>query len=216
MYLHIPKTAGMWVKSVLEPITEYSSLHNIPPAQPDRSHVYTFVRNPWSWYVSFYQFHTKGSETFNLSFSPIGNAIVRGNSFEEFIYSATNPTIKDKRKILNYVKLDVLAHKIEAAWLNDVFTSWLDSDDGLYQHFCNVYCRYATRIGTFENIRNDLLDMVTESGELTPELQDRIINSPPVNVTIDQIDYHTYYTHELYEYVNLSSTKLLKVKHYEF
>jgi hypothetical protein len=216
VYLHVPKTAGMWVADVLKPITLSHTLHDIPTSRPQQKHVFAFVRSPWSWYASFYQFHVSGSDKYHLSFSPVGRAMVTDISFEEFVHNSIDPTVKYKQKILNYIKLDAWAHKVDAGWLHELFTTWLESNDGLYQHFCNIYCRYATKVGMFENLRSDLLDMVSEANDLTPIVLENIVSSPPLNVTATEFDYTTLYTHDLYDAVKLSSAKLIEMKNYEF
>jgi hypothetical protein len=65
VFLHLPKTAGIFVTEVLrdelgppaEVLETHAGWDSIPSGARDRP-VLMFVRNPWDWYVSWYHFWT--------------------------------------------------------------------------------------------------------------------------------------------------------------
>lgn len=218
VFLHIAKTAGIWVKNILEPITVSHKFHSIPVEQPELRNVFVFARNPWDWYVSFYQFHTNGSETFKQQneICPI-LSMLPTLSFEEFIKNANSPTVEFKKKVFNLTKLHHLNSNDE---LKDVdcyiHETWISSDKGYFQHIYDLYTKYAVMVGSLENIRYDLITMLHQCKELTPELEMNIIQTVPVNVTYNKNDYRQYYTTELAKYVEHANAGIIADKGYTF
>lgn len=220
LFLHIPKTAGIWVIDVLKPITDDHLFHAVPQEKPSKPNVYAFVRNPWDWYHSFYHFQKNGSETFGAEFdlTALLTELPNGDTFEDFVKMANNPTKEYKQKTYNKQRLQKLMNVDPHLDHVDMYihSTWLESDVGFYQHVCNLYTKYITRLCTFENIRQDLASCLKECEEYTPELQDRIDNTRPINVTYNPSNYRTHYNSDLVEIVANSNKQIINQYGYTF
>jgi len=114
IYLHLPKTGGTWVNHVLTPIAIEQRSHHIPTDVVEHDNVFCFVRNPWDWYVTLYQFFHHGSSSFNGEHNfflsethPVLLALFKDITFEDFIIELNYPNKKFKErfsKILNLQK----------------------------------------------------------------------------------------------------------------
>lgn len=217
VFLHVPKTAGVWVRDVLKPITQSFVMHEIPQTQPNRDHVFMFARNPWDWYVSYYQFHISGSETFdNNPTKSAALAALSELSFSEFIKCVNEPTDKYRKRARIFMRINHdLDHDFDTAE-TVIYRSWVDSDASYFQHMYNLYSRYTTKIGTIENIQQDLVDMLYTSGDFSPELVHAVLNNGPVNVTYNKPDYRSYYSDDLIDIVARNNQQIITDHGYKF
>jgi len=202
IYLHIPKTAGTWVRNVLEPVKVKWIEHGIL-FEPQTKPVFAFVRNPWDWHVSFYHFSQQGSEYFqhiNNRPHPIAQTLPKGHTFADFINFVCNPTAEYKRKLLSIHKLRSKIYNKndeESVAEGHIFQTWIDADVGLYQHICNTYTKYADKIGKHETVREDLLEFTQQVSDCTDVIADRISSTPPMNITAINQDRNSFYNTEL-------------------
>lgn len=229
-YLHIPKTAGMWTRNVLEPITLDYEEHGIPPVGFTHPNVYAFVRNPWSWYHSMYTFLSRGSEVFDktqLKFVPVLDLLEQPKSFTQFLSSLCTPNKLFKQRILQYYRLlfrDELQQKNNLVNLDKqleedpegrILIEWLDRDTSYYEQVASNYLRFATFVGKYENLREDLTTMLEMSGDMTPAIRERIVNAEPFNVTNGSCSYEPFYDYHMSEMVECTSS-FLKPYNYSY
>jgi hypothetical protein len=227
-YLHIPKTAGMWTRNILQPVTLEYEEHGIPPAGFSHPNVYAFVRNPWSWYYSMYTFLTKGSEVFSksgLKFVPVLDLIEQPKSFNQFLHSLCTPSKMFKQRILQYYRLlfrDEQQQKNTLVDLNRqleedpegrILIEWIDRDISYYEQVASNYLRYATVVGKYETLRDDLLMMLRHSGDSTIDIEQRVVNDLPFNVTAGSTDYRPVYDYHMAEVVEWTSKFLEPYKY---
>jgi hypothetical protein len=228
VYLHNPKTGGTWLQHILKPYTLEYIEHYVPNKPFDTPHVFTFVRNPWSWYVSLYLFLKNGSEHWNASKDfkpPIIQVLPEGSDFSEFIKWSTVPTQSFKNKVFSIYRIFEMTHRKKSEYIEAealarpegvILTEWCKRDVSYYNVICDVYTRYATTIGQYENLKPDLIKMMTQSGELTDELLSSIENTGPINVTCDKDDYRVYYNDTTRQMVAETSKELIEKYNYEF
>jgi hypothetical protein len=99
--------------------------------------------------------------------------------------------------------------------MHDFWIPWFESKEPFYQYKFKYYLDNVTKIGTMENIRDDLESMLLYAGDLTPELSAEIHNHPKRNVGVDA-DYRTYYNEETYEIVRRSTLPIIEQFDYKF
>jgi hypothetical protein len=221
VFLHVPKTAGKWVASVLSPITMSAVMHLVPTTKPSQPNVFCFVRNSWDWYVSYYQFHKTGSEMFSpTTVTPLTFRKFYGNeSFEEFVSLMTNPSDEFKTHFNNVLRLNKMSKSSKEIDHDQTYMldqNWLNSNDSFYFSIFKMYSRFATRVGKFENLRDDLISILIESDELTSEVEDKINNTDIINKTLDKADYQQYYTTTSRDQVEKASALMIEEFGYKF
>jgi len=228
VYLHNPKTGGTWLKHILDPILVEYIEHHVPLGPFDHTNTFTFVRNPWSWYVSLYLFLKNGSEHYKASTKikpPIIQALTGDKNFEDFIKFSTSPDLAFKKKVFSIYRIFELsgmktqtydAIQILSKPEGVILTEWMNTDKSYYNVICDVYTRYAHTIGKYETLKPDLIKMVTQSGDISAELLERIENTPPINVTADKDDYRSYYNDSTRQLVANTSKELIERYGYEF
>lgn len=225
-YLHIPKTAGTWVRTVLEPITLSHVDRAIPPIGFKHDHVYTFVRNPWAWYVSVYNFLNHGSELMNKP-SALFRLLDKPKTFNDFVQSLCYPTPQFKNKLNQFYRLTFKEQLQNTGNLIDldqqlktdphgiIYNTWVNNDVSFYEQLASVYMKYCTKIGKYETVQQDLVDMLTDSNELTDNIKNSIDKLGKINVTSKQVDYRTFYDTKTIEAVEQTS-KFLKEFNYTY
>lgn len=228
-YLHIPKTAGTWLSTVLSPISTFQEIHLIPQDGFNHSNVYSFVRNPWSWYVSLYTYLMNGTETGMVADyirNPFLIGIEGSITFEKFLYSCCEPSRTSKFHALKNHEILLeenlkknkclnIDQEIKNNYRTIIYNKWLDNDISFYEQVASVYLKFCTKVGKYENLKNDLLIMLKESNELTEEVLSFIENRPKMNVTLNQNDYRSYYTTKTIDLVEQTS-KFLNDYKYNF
>jgi hypothetical protein len=209
-YLHIPKTGGTWVRHVLRPIALVELHHQLPVSRSEN--VFAFVRNPWAWYVCSYNASLYGSKDDPANPSdPLIIALGKKPTFEEFIWSQVAPSLLFKKKIYALFKL----RQIDNALLS-LAEQWIEQDIGWYQLMCDMFLENTTKVGTTENIKNDLKEMLLLSNELTDEIDNSLETMPPKNSGNIKVNYQLMYNNELQQAVYDSSKSLIDRFNYSF
>jgi hypothetical protein len=226
IYLHNPKTAGTWLRYVLEPVTVDWLEHHVPEQPFSHTNTFSFVRNPWSWYVSLYLFLRNGSEKFAKTYPikpPILQALSGSKDFADFIQAATYPTPEFKQKVYSIYRVLKQIKPFEEPYLQQqrdpegvILTKWIEEDVSYYAVMCDVYTRYAHTIGKYETVKADLLEMTKTCGDLTDEVLYRIENTEPINVTANKDSYQTYYNDVTMKMVADTSAELIDQYGYTF
>ena len=98
IFVHMPKTGGIWVADVMRKLVgasmvprtqRHTTVNDIPEDLRKSRTVFGTIRDPWSWYVSLWQHLQNGVDG-----PPILRAIGEGNEgFPAFIKGMTDPRI---------------------------------------------------------------------------------------------------------------------------
>lgn len=230
VFLHVPKTGGTWVKEVLSSHQLDFKEHSLDiPATHDNKPVFVFVRNPWAWHVSFYNYmksvpyeNMRSPKTSPQLITLIWKHIFHSDaSFEEFIYKfASSPDDEFKKKINSLKRLRAIYLEAE-----HIDTTHLDmgglspfkqyASTGIYQSLIDEYTALATQVGKTESIRADLKSMLASVDELTSDIEKKIDILAPANAG-DPADYRKYYTAETQQLVAKSAESMIKRFNYDF
>lgn len=99
LYLHLPRTAGTFVTNLLEKtgvgsrtvgtLGVHDGVRKISPIQKEDRLIFGSIRDPWSWYVSYYSWF-KSPKTGQLN-GPIAELCGNRASFEEALRMMTTP-----------------------------------------------------------------------------------------------------------------------------
>ena len=226
-FLHIPKTAGTWVRNVLQPITVGHIDRWVPPDDFKHDHVYAFVRNPWEWYFSVFNFLNHGSE---LMLEPKKNffrLIGNPKSFDEFVVALCDPKQEVKSNLLKFYRIHFKNQLKETDNLVDfdaqlaadphgiIYSKWVNNNVSFYEQIASVYLNHCTRVGKYETVRQDLIAMLSDSNELTDEIQKDIDTRSKLNVTVNRDDYRLHYNTKTIELVEQTS-QFLSAYNYKF
>jgi hypothetical protein len=198
VFVHVPKTGGIWLKGVLprdwwvQALDAHTERWRVPKEYADLP-VLAFVRNPWDWYVSLYEYGRRlevGED------DQVHSLFFNGDSFESFLNEALSTrTIPDligdwmRRYDLDYYTA------LFRAMTQPVETTW---------------------IGRFENLREDLLRFAEEHDvPISPEIRAKILNAPRRNVS-KRRPYRSYYNDELRDLVATRSRPMVRLFGYSF
>ena len=229
VFLHVPKTGGNFVRELVRPMaieeSQYTHAVLVPPHH--YNNVFCFVRNPWSWYVSVYNFYQSGSTQYALPRvkTPILNALGPNATFDDFIRNTTFPTLAFRTKlknintiIKNTTLVDLSTDINNPAGLNgdESAINFTNQETSFYYAILERYVPLCTIIGKYENLRSDLVKILTQTGEITDALVSEINKKPPVNTGYYTDDYRLYYTDETKKLVADSSKEMIDRFGYEF
>lgn len=201
VYSHLPKTAGNWANTVLSDITVDIGYHGLP--EKNNLPIISSIRNPWAWYVSWYNF---------LNFInkiPVNHFdyVKYNSSFEDVLYTLINPSKMIKFK---YQKSTLLS-----PWKSKVAELWLDNDCSFYTHLYNVYTKDADQIFRTENAHAELRSCLSDLNLLTGEIETKIRTVDKINVGL-KVDYRLYYTTETVKLVADSHKEIIDRFGYTF
>lgn len=225
VYLHVPKTAGIWMREVLKPVAIEERAHAIPDREilKKYKHIFGFVRNPWSWYVSLYSYITKGSNIHNPTFpvDPLFVAFGHTPTFEEFVTTLVEPPNIYKKKLyvlaqMSDLKISSMENFNPSNKIKDMITPWMTKDIGYYELVLENFLSNATKIGQYENIKSDLLDMLIASNDITEDLKISINQTPATNTATEIVEYQTFYNLKLQTLVHNASKELITKFNYTF
>jgi O-methyltransferase len=201
VFLHIPKTGGSFVQSLLRehlPVVDHKALlrehdsaqriwthasHAGLPRHWQSLPVFCVLRNPWDWYVSWVQYQLDRVPRRRRSMdAEWETALLEGQTtFKEVVLSlcrgkfAYPPAGAPERGVDLY-----------SAWIGHIVGEAMDRPDFT-----------ALR---FEALRQDLRSYLGAHGELTAEL-DRAIDTAPARKVSAHHHYSTYYDAELADFV---------------
>lgn len=237
VYLHVPKTGGNWINSILLHKTEKEIEHGIPKKKDLRPYIFCFVRNPWDWYVSFFEYIKNGSEIENSKGSPFSElSILNKNftaNFDSYLnfFSGDTPQ-EEKKQLFNLIRIKnlykislengnilqnskLLEEKLNNIYSHEIIKEWSNSNSSFIEIVFNRYIRESTHIGKYENLRENFLEFTRMSGDLDNIVQHDIEELPKINVTKNKKDYRTYYNDTQAELV-FNSARFLDQYGYKF
>ena len=201
-FVHLHKSGGTFVNECLLRFCPDASMlgYHLPsrliPAEYAGLPILGFVRNPWSYYVSWYAFQSQMAQP---------NALFRIASENRSLdFSGTLRNLLDLGS--GGDKLDVLLGELPHAYGNKglnlpnfALAPIRDSGRGLYSYlFEYMYSggAVAPTIGRVENLRADLLGFLEGiEAALTPQLREFITRAAPRN-TSRHAAYRDYYSDE--------------------
>ncbi len=222
VFLHLHKSGGTFVNEcLLKFVPGATSLgHHVPHSLLPREHagkpVIGVVRNPWSYYVSWYAFQSAKKRS-NLLFDVLseGNRL----SFEDTIRNMCS--LKEGGQQFKAL-LNLLPQTYNNRGLNlpsEVLASIVHSTLGFYSHlYRHMYGDPVaiTRIIRMETLRQDLLSALEEVGCAVPaDMREFITDAAPRNVSAHG-DYTNYYSESLRQLIANSDASLIRIHNYRF
>lgn len=207
VFLHLHKSGGTFVNECLlrfVPEARQLGYHlprNLIPKRDAHLPVLGFVRNPWSYYVSWYSFQ---------STRPRPNALYRilsNGGKLEFAGTIRNMLrLGEDHNLLEFV-ITALPETYMTAGLNlpgYALEAIRDSGMGFYS-FLHAYMFGAQdnqlHVGRMEDLRTDLFRLLSEVDQpVSDEMYDYILNRAPANIS-PHADYSKYYDDELRDLV---------------
>lgn len=184
-FTHLPRTGGTFVRTMLEPEVVGFSDHGFHKSlaldlKLRGVPVYGFMRDPVTWYESWYSLCVNGSEVFPAATQdPTILAIGTDKTVDEIVTALCKPTKALKKAAF---KMAVLSHGGRlSVEMVELIRRWQDNDVSFYENMCTAFFSQGTRVGKFENLPKELINMLDEAGELTPEMAHRIENTSRIN-----------------------------------
>jgi hypothetical protein len=215
LFLHLPKTGGSFVTELcfrnlprdwrlpndLHPHASYAEVKGRFGHLP----MLCFVRNPWDWYVSWYEYlienppegpHTLENrpmwvmafERGEGDFETVVRRALTGDSFGNRLTS----DLMHERRIDHYSAL----YRIKVGE---------GVDEG------------AVEVGRYENLREDLLSFLDRHDvPIGDDFRELVRSQPPVRASSRRGDYRDYYDDELRDLVGLKAREIVERYGYEF
>ena len=129
VFIHIPKTGGTWLTRGISQSPQHRSQVQIAPHAPlglipenfEHLPAWACVRNPWDWYVSWYEFSRAHMRNRTSIFSVPPNMFTRHHhedqlmmrNFEAYIKECTISFSDLVRKMIEHPRMQVTVHPIE-------------------------------------------------------------------------------------------------------
>lgn len=173
-FVHLPKTGGTWLASVMPDPVVYPHLSEHSADKP----LYGVFREPKSWYRSWVSFHYSGSEYYKSVSSPL-TASVTPLSVESFLRWMIEPTAAEKGIMLRKVNERILGGY--NAGMMPIYKRWLESETNadLYSFMADLFLNQCDQVLQFDNLVAGVCNIMAAHGYDTAGA----ISSPPVNVT---------------------------------
>jgi len=234
IFVHIPKTGGIVMLRLLERLERqlgFQAKRFHGTIQDNRSKlmegnkpILAFVRNPYSWYVSWYfalQGYPEGSsviidlintKNFNHDMNTLFDMFEGGKLADDYIKQHEG---RKYPKVADYSNIDTFKHS--AKWDNCGLLScnyhWLIfGNENIDQHdYTNI------TIGKQENSVEDKINFFNKIEVLTPRLEAAIRRNARRNITQGkEKDYRTYYDDNLIERVTQKEKYIIDRYGYSF
>ena len=224
VFIHLHKTGGQFISQAI--LNNDSSARQIGYHYPlsllpdEFKHLpeIGFVRNPWDWYVSWYNFNAKrntGNQVFQvlsdnntLDFNTVVTRLVNlgtdeGKVCREKIIKLLPDTLKNNRGI-GLTKQCLTS-------FDDGFLSWqFNRMFSVNNVIGNVH------FGRLENIRNDFTDILNKLNvDITASLKNFIDQTPPINA-LSHSKYQSYYDETLMQLVADKDKEFIKRFNYKY
>lgn len=214
-FSHIPKCGGTWVSNALKNVHQVATSDAMLSCQRVQNHKhFGFIRSPWAWYVSWYNFNRHGSDIAPPSLiTPDALALNGKDTFEEVLRAYCKPTSDFKRKLWNSTHHLPLSQQQSSHFR--IAGQWIDSSNSFLEHLYDIYLCDAEFIGKTENAEGDLKRALQLFGLLTPTVEYDIDSTPRIQVG-RKVDYRTYYTDETAQLVFDTHQRIITKHNYNF
>lgn len=231
VYIHTSRHAGSFINSLLldhlpsaKMLRYHGQLRDLPDAFR-RLPVIGFVRNPWDWYVSMYfNYRAKRQYIFEIvtrgcdmpfaetveRFLTLGDASGESAGTLRMLIDAApqslTPDIVPRRRRPGLVRQQFADYPSDKGYYSWLLAQMHEVDGSLIGHF-----------GHFEQMREDLLRLLEETGCPVPNAMLREIQSAPaVNTSFRKPDYREYYSPALRDLVAKKDRTLLEHFNYTY
>jgi hypothetical protein len=222
VFLHLHKSGGTFVNECLlkyipdARLVGYHLPRRLLPPEAVNLPVLGIVRNPWSYYVSWYSFQLERPHP-NFLFR-----ILSDDGRLDF-----EQTVRNMLDIgAGSLRLDMLLRALPSAYSNQglnlpnfalapIRNSGLGFYSYLYRYLFEGTGRPAT-VSRMEDMREDLIPMLEQSGQpVTPEMSEHIRNELPRN-TSQHAGYAAYYNSALRRLVARRDEEIIARHRYRF
>jgi hypothetical protein len=223
VFVHLPRSGGTFVSEVIAKF--FPSFHEIGYHLPrillprEYSHlpVLGAVRNPWEFYVSWYN-HVLPRDAATILVSWMSDNGKLG--FEDTTRNALNLGVNNERLAVLIERLPEQADYRKRNIPNitkDAMRRVRGTGVGYYTFRFNHL--FGTADDVFvcrtESLRQDLLGFFERIGAATDELRDYVLRADKTNIS-EHLHYSTYYTPELAELVSVRDHQLIERFGYAF
>ena len=222
VFLHLHKSGGTFVNECLlgyVPGAVQLGYH-LPRARIPATHaalpILGFVRNPWSYYVSWYSFQVA-----RLRPNPLFQVLSDGGRLDFHGTIRNMVTLSSAQRLLDAVVSALPAHytnhglNLPAFALRAIERSDLGFYAFLYSYMFGP-ADHPRRIGRMESLRTDLPMMLEQVGERPSDaLLEHVARAAPVN-TSRHAGYASYYDAELRDLVAERDAAVIEAYDYRF
>jgi|TARA_B110000967_G_C18869735_1_gene554718 hypothetical protein len=221
VFLHLHKSGGTFVTNLMSTCIPYTKAigYHLPyrmlPSSYRRHPVIGTVRNPWSYYVSWYHFQ-KQIKNPNALFMAMSNN--KTLTFEQTITNLL--TISDNEKLFQIAKnslplsFDNHGLNITQACILPVYQTGIGFYSFLYSRLYED-C-YDINIIEMENLRNGLEDVLAKLNVEPKQKIKTFIQKSPVINTSNHKPYQSYYSATLKKLVAKRDELLIESHQYSF
>lgn len=227
LFLHLHKTGGQFIRNIiLENFAEAQEIGyhyplNMCPAQYRDLPIIIFIRNPWDWYVSWYAFNASNPAMNPLFrvFSDEGRLNFSETVTRMLCISEASNEIQKLRERLKSQLPENIAGNRQSGITKSCIDTIGDPDTGYYSWlFQRMIGDQNTRerllVGRFENLRQDLLQMLRQLDiNISQKMQHDIQHSPKINSS-NHADFITFYDNKLADLVARKERRV--IDKYEF
>ena len=222
VFLHLHKSGGTFVNECLKrfvPDARHIGYHLprslVPPAAADLP-VLGFVRNPWSYYVSWYSFQLE---------RPNPNFLFRILSDDGRLEFAD--TLRNMLDLgAGSIRLDLVVRALPKAYSNQglnlpgfALAPIRGTNRGFYSYLYRYLYAGGSKpvlVGRLETLRDELLPMLASVGQpVSEEMQRYVADEAPRNSSTHTA-YTDYYTPELKELVAQRDAEVIATHGYRF
>lgn len=223
VFIHMPKTGGMWCEAMLKTLfvqegdtraewderKKTTGWHRTVDALPDEHRglpKFGFLRDPWSWYVSWFQFHLAA-----MSHSPWIRVLADGDNFElatrrlltlgdhtadaidmrAKMFLDVGLTPPDPEEPRPFTGSELGPHGITEEDLKSI----VGSGEGFYTWQVRrlLTDHPDVRVYQMKDLRENLIQAVEDTGQtLTDAQKERLRTQPQINETGQRIEAPTY------------------------
>lgn len=197
--VHVQKTGGTYIRHVLGAVKD-PDLENASPSFDESIPHFGFIRNPFDWYRSYYNFILNGSDMYP-DHHEAAYCITFGSidfTFSEFVKQMTHPEKGFREKLLK----SMMKHSSHGSMRVNRIASinhWINYEGSYLSSLYDAYLSKCTAIGKIENVKTDLKEMLVSIGKYTDEIDSRLMKyNKPINVGLyDNRSSHTTETIQL-------------------
>jgi hypothetical protein len=197
VFVHVPKTGGTFIMKICQ---EHLDCRIEDPHTPwDRAPdlpIFSIVRNPWDWYVSWFHYHSRRGGEGDPLWEKLFDSGRR--NFAETVKAHCNPP--PGRPAFDRAR--------KRGW--DIYTTWFWRIAGRGTKEGRV------EVGHFENLREDFIVFLERHSASTPDLIEALRTAPAENSSQRGRRYQDYYDDELRDLVGQRARVIVEKFGYRF
>ena len=182
----MPKTGGTWVGSMLGD-KAINRGHKLLNGSEDVT-AFGFIREPISWYLSWYNFVKNGSGVYRTPGStPMASFIVDSIATpDKVIMEMCNPSARFKMRVMRRIRSleSDLSSSAAGSSQYPILCRWLNGDKSYYSNLCECFLEHCDDVGKYENLKEDFKRMLLSVDMLTDDMIKKVDSSPVINGSI--------------------------------